>query len=114
MKPFRTRAKPLEFFLNKSVGVSIKFTQVYGINATRWFVIAMVLLTMTSGVILTMIHTMSVIGLVIIILGKVIAIKTMMKSDEKLRERHTIYQRLPPVSILYLIGIIVGTILILW
>jgi len=89
------------------------FTQAYGINATRWFVIAMALLTMASGIILTMINSLSVIGLAIIILGTVIAITTMMKPDEKLKERYTIYQRLPPVAILYLAGILVGTILML-
>lgn len=74
----------------------------------------MALLTLASGLILTTIHSVSVIGLVIMVLGTIIAITTMMKPDDKLRERHTIYQRLPPVSILYTIGIFVGVILMLW
>lgn len=166
MKPFRTRAKPLGFFFNESVGASVEFifaylsasfnqglefpwwiwvfslfimgangimvckdipdiesdrhagmmnfTQAYGIGVTRWFVIAMAFLTLASGIVLTIAYSISVIGLIIVIVGTVIAITTMMKPDEKLKDRQTIYQRLPPVSIIYTLGILVGTIIMLW
>jgi len=166
MKPFRTRTKPLGFFLNESVGAAIQFllaylsasinsglafqwwiwvfalfilgangimvckdipdvesdrhagmmnfTQAYGIEVTRWFVIAMALLTLASGLVLTAIHVVSIIGLVFVILGTVLALTTMAKPAERLKDRQTIYQRLPPASILYTLGILVGAITMLW
>lgn len=165
MKPFRTRAKPLGFFFNESVGAVIQFllayisasfnsgvilpwwiwvfglfvlgangimvskdipdvesdrhagmrnfTQAYGIEVTRWFVIVMASIALVSGLVLAIIRMISLIGLVLIILATILAITTMMKPAEKLKERRTIYQRLPPASILYTLGILIGT-MTLW
>jgi len=92
----------------------MNFTQAYGIGVTRWFVIAMALLTLASGLVLTVAHFISVIGLAMVILGTIIAVTTMMKPDEKLKERQTIYQRLPPVSIIYTFSVLVGAMIMLW
>jgi 4-hydroxybenzoate polyprenyltransferase len=166
MKPFRTRSKPLGFFINESLGASIQFifaylsasinsgfefqwwiwmfslyilgangimvckdipdvesdkhagmrnfTQAYGIEVTRWFVIAMAIITQASGLVLTAIHIISLIGFILMVLATVLSITTMMKPAKKLKDRQTIYQRLPPASILYIISILVGAIMPLW
>jgi len=165
MKPFRTRAKPLGFFFNESIGASIQFvfayltasfhigptfpwwvgafclfvlgsngimvckdipdidsdrqagmrnfTVAYGIEATRRFVVVMALLALVSSLVITVTHIVSVVGLTLIIMGTMVALATMMKPAERLRDRHTVYQRLGPAAILYSMGILIGAIMTL-